>query len=383
MRKVLIVVTSYLPGYKSGGPQRTIENVCELYSKQCEIYLYTLNHDHCDYNAYDLPVNKWINCYGIQIQYVKDKDYRLKSFKNLYKEFDYIYACSLFAKSTYELILIHKFTKDKKKLYVAPMGVLGEGALSSKSIKKYLFLNAFSALGAFKPVIWTFTSQLEYIDAQKNLGNGNINSYIVTNDLPKKYDWKKIKENIKASDEGELRILFLSRIVPHKNLMFCIDALKDIYEGRIVFDIYGSVENEDYWDLCKEEFSKCLSNIRISYKGEVKPKDTINVFKQYDCFLLPTKGENFGHVIYEALSAGCIPVISDRTPWMDIEKRNCGYIFSLNDRNLVKTIINNLVQMNSKTIVEKKINAIGYAQEKYDYIVTNTGYNEIFLDGII
>ena len=32
------------------------------------------------------------------------------------------------------------------------------------------------------------------------------------------------------------------------------------------------------------------------------------------------KVKNYGHVIFEALAGGCIPIISDQTPWNDIEK---------------------------------------------------------------
>jgi glycosyltransferase involved in cell wall biosynthesis len=39
------------------------------------------------------------------------------------------------------------------------------------------------------------------------------------------------------------------------------------------------------------------------------------VFRQYDLFVFPTRGENFGHVIIESLSVGTPVLLSDRTPW--------------------------------------------------------------------
>ena len=53
-------------------------------------------------------------------------------------------------------------------------------------------------------------------------------------------------------------------------------------------------------------------------------KKVIETFSKYDVFLFPTKGENYGHVIFEALAGGCIPIISDQTPWNDIEQAGCG-----------------------------------------------------------
>jgi hypothetical protein len=40
---------------------------------------------------------------------------------------------------------------------------------------------------------------------------------------------------------------------------------------------------------------------------------------EYDLFLFPTLGENYGHVISEALASGCPVVISDQTPWRNLE----------------------------------------------------------------
>ena len=44
----------------------------------------------------------------------------------------------------------------------------------------------------------------------------------------------------------------------------------------------------------------------------------------WDLFLFPTVGENYGHVIQEALSAGCVALISDQTPWQDLEQSGVG-----------------------------------------------------------
>ena len=38
-------------------------------------------------------------------------------------------------------------------------------------------------------------------------------------------------------------------------------------------------------------------------------------FSEYDAFVFPTRGENFGHVIAESLSASCPVVCTDQTPW--------------------------------------------------------------------
>jgi glycosyltransferase involved in cell wall biosynthesis len=41
-------------------------------------------------------------------------------------------------------------------------------------------------------------------------------------------------------------------------------------------------------------------------------------------FVLPSKGESFGHAIFEALSLGCPVLISNQTPWNNLLAQNAG-----------------------------------------------------------
>jgi glycosyltransferase involved in cell wall biosynthesis len=44
---------------------------------------------------------------------------------------------------------------------------------------------------------------------------------------------------------------------------------------------------------------------------------------------LPTQGENFGHAIFEALSAGKPVLISNQTPWRNLTPAKAGWDLSL------------------------------------------------------
>jgi glycosyltransferase involved in cell wall biosynthesis len=49
----------------------------------------------------------------------------------------------------------------------------------------------------------------------------------------------------------------------------------------------------------------------------------------YDLFLLPTRGENFGHAIFDALEVGLPVLLSDQTPWRDLERIGAGWSLPL------------------------------------------------------
>lgn len=67
---------------------------------------------------------------------------------------------------------------------------------------------------------------------------------------------------------------------------------------------------------------KTLSeNISGRYLGEQGNQQVISTLSNYDLFYLPTKPENYGHVISEALQSSLPALISDRTPWKKLKSK--------------------------------------------------------------
>ena len=79
--------------------------------------------------------------------------------------------------------------------------------------------------------------------------------------------------------------------------------------------------------------------MRVTYRGSLKGKDVVHRMRGYHAFLFPTLSENYGHVIVEAMQAGLVPIISDQTPWLGLEKRSAGWDLSLdNDKDYISAI---------------------------------------------
>ncbi len=119
-----------------------------------------------------------------------------------------------------------------------------------------------------------------------------------------------------------LRMVFLSRISPMKNLDYLLRILKKVTRQMDV-SLYGTLENAEYWAECERLIQELPSHIVVHYYGEVNPRDVHNVFAEHDVFFFPTRGENFGHVIFESLSVGTSVVLSDQTPWTHDQKGLC------------------------------------------------------------
>ena len=371
MRTIAIFSNSYLPGYKYGGPLRTIMNLCECLGKEYRFKIIANDRDYGDTTAYPNIQYDAPNYVGnAEVWYLKPGGFTFSTIRNLTKDADVIYCCGPYDNYAYKSMLLKRLGKIKQPLVIASMGVFSEGAMRIKSFKKKLFLRVCKFLGLFKKVIWSATSELEKQDIQRHIGSKE--SCYIAEDLPRKVDVKLQKEKREI-----LHGVFLSRICEMKNLLYAIEALKDVQQ-QVTFDIYGIVEDVAYWERCQNALKALPSNVSWAYKGEAAPEKVVEIFSDYDFFLFPTLGENYGHVIYEALAGGCIPIISDQTPWLDFCDKQVGYVLPLDDKKAFTDTVCELCAMPSEELSEWQCRAKQYAEKKYQQSVENTGYRIVF-----
>jgi glycosyltransferase involved in cell wall biosynthesis len=94
---------------------------------------------------------------------------------------------------------------------------------------------------------------------------------------------------------------------------------------------------------------------------------------EHKLFLIPTLGENFGHVIFESLAVGCPVLISDRTPWRGLEEKGVGWDVPLGDVARFRAILQECVDMDSEAYASLSQRARGYAvQYEQDSSVLDT-----------
>lgn len=95
-------------------------------------------------------------------------------------------------------------------------------------------------------------------------------------------------------------------------------------------------------------------------------------------FLFPTKGENYGHVIYEALAAGCIPIISDQTSWNDLDEEGCGRVIPLSMQHEFVLAIENYCKCSRENLYIVQNKSIEYSVNKRLSSIKHSGYSCIF-----
>lgn len=373
-RDILVIMGRYLPGYKDGGPVRSIKNLTDFLGKEYNFKILTCDRDHGDTEAYpNIKVNEWNRVGNADVYYVPPKGFSQKLIVELAGQADLVYVCGCFNDYAINVLITNRLGKIKVPVVVAAMGLFSPGALQIKIAKKKIFINTFNALGLFKNVYWSATSGMEVTDILTVIKTDR-KKIMIAEDLPRAVQGTKIVKNKKA---GELKVVFISRFSPKKNLLQAIKILQQV-RSNVEFTLYGPDEDKDYWFECQKELNKLPDNVKWEWKGNLESEKVVETLKNQDVFLFPTRGENFGHVIQEALSAGCPCIISDQTPWQDLEAQGVGYVLSLKDDKPFVDAIERYAAMEPKGFQEVSEKAHQYAGDVSNNKIKNTGYRKIF-----
>lgn len=363
-KKILVFAGYYLPSVKGGGPIQSIKNMVDNLSEENEFYIVAADRDLGDDKPfYQVKIDEWIKIGRANVFYTDTGKLSLKKIIQLINCIDcqVLYLNSFFDyKLTTIPVILRKLNLIKpNKIIIAPRGQFSPGALGLKSFKKKLFINITKILNLYKGITWHATTAIEKGDFQ--LVFGNEIRVVVANNLTANYNNMTFDKVINKS-AGELKLVFISRIHPKKNLMKAINLLLDL-KGNIVFNIYGNIEDKDYWNECKRVINNLPVNIKVYYKGIVSHNEVINIFKKHHIFLFPTLGENYGHVISEAMIGGCPVIVSDQTPWINLEANGVGWDIGLSDTQRYKAVLESLINMDDKEYQQLAINAFNYAKD--------------------
>lgn len=366
MKRILILMGRYLPGHKDGGPLRTIANVVDSLGDEYEFFIGCLDRDHGDTEPYpNIKKDAWNQVGKAKVWYEEPGGFTDELILRLADGKDSIYLSSFYENYGYKTLWLKRRGKIKIPIALASMGVFSSEALAKGSLKKKAFINLIKALGLFNGITWSVTSELEANDLKRVVGVDA--QYIVAEDLPR----SSIPGRNNHSHEG-LQVAFLSRICAHKGLDIAIEALA----GReCEFSVFGPIQEKDYWDECQKKMDNM--DLNWSYQGDVPSDDVQKVLSDQDLFILPTKSENYGHVVFEALSVGCIPIISENTVWDGIADAKAGYVVK-RDPVAFRMAFEQYCSMTRERRQNMSNNAVEYARKRRKQALDNTGYREIF-----
>jgi glycosyltransferase involved in cell wall biosynthesis len=364
--KVLILIGAFLPGYRAGGPIPSIANIVARLDQDFEFLILTADRDIGDTRPYPgVKVDQWSSVYGAQVMYCSPKMQKSSAFLKVIREtkHDLLYLNSFFAArfSIVPLIGRRLGKLGKVPTLLAPRGEFSAGALALKSTRKRTFLRLARVLGLVDGVNWHASTAYEAQDIQTVLSIAG--SHIsVASDLTAPV-LEVPPPHTPRLPGSPLRIVFLSRISPMKNLEFALEALGGV-DVSINFSIVGPEEDRAYAARCRALVKKLPDRVRVNWVGAVLPSDVPKIIAAHDLFFLPTLGENYGHVIAEALGAGTPVLLSDRTPWRGLEQLRIGHDLPLDDLERFCDVLREVWHLPPYEAALQRKRAAEYARER-------------------
>ena len=326
--KVAVFSGGYLPGFKAGGPIVSVSRIVESDLDQ-EFRVVTRSHDEGELSPYPgIRPRRWERVGRAQVAYlrpgIRDLGWIVRQIRDDKPDVYYLNSLHNPWFTLLPLLAIKFRVLPQTRVLLAPRGETSMGALGLKSRKKALWRPLIKWLIG-RSVTWHFSSGVEAKDAMAWWGGGfPIGHRTVVQMDP------GVAPRATASHGppwGSPVVTFASRIDPMKGLDDAIRIVASLHVP-VEFRVYGIVSDEDYWRRCLRLASEELPAGCFRYMGPYRPEDSQAIFAESTVFLFPTRGENFGHVVAEALSVGCPVVMTATTPWTEIIHAGGGYVLT-------------------------------------------------------
>ena len=227
---------------------------------------------------------------------------------------------------------IKKLTKCR--IVFSPRGTMDKYALKISKIKKiFVYYFLFQKKSLKSADYFHATSMKEMKEIRKL---GFIQPIAV---IP-----NPIKKTIIYNVKKEKIITFIGRIHPIKGLDNLLLAWKNIEKDtNYELKIYGIWEDKKYIQKL-HDFIKDNNLLKVEINGPIYGDKKNKLYQKSSATIFPSYTENFGNSIGESLMNETLAIVSDKTPWVSLEKLECGFICEPKVNSIQKALIrfNNL-----------------------------------------
>lgn len=335
-KRVLIAAEWFPPAYRAGGPIRSVANLAALLGDTHEVFVVAGAYDLGQTSPLpDLALNVWIQQPWGQVQYVTRDRWQSGLWHHLLVETlqpDYLYLNSLFARFfALQPLRMARKKCPRTQVVLAPRGMLGAGALAIKPLKKRVFLAASRAAGWFNGVRWHASSEVEAAEIRTVWPDAAVS---VALNLP-----SPPYMGGKTAPADRWVFAVIGRIHPKKNIAFGIEALAQAFQESqskpVEVQLIGPAEDPAYLEEIKAA-GRAARDLTIRVLGAMNHEAVSTALAGAHFVLMPTHHENFGHAIVEGWAHGCPVVLSNNTPWRDLERVGAGWDWPLDKAQWVE-----------------------------------------------
>jgi glycosyltransferase involved in cell wall biosynthesis len=208
--------------------------------------------------------------------------------------------------------------RGKVALVISPRGTFSEWAMKQSRVRKFIMWRAVQKSAIGNADLFHATSESEYADIRR-MGFRQPVAVIPNGvDLPNQEKRKFRKSNDRC-------LLFLSRIHPTKGLEFLLHAWSGLQQQYPEWRmrIIGPGDDAYLRDLTR--LASVLELERVIFSGPLYGDEKQEAYRNADLFVLPTRSENFGMAVAEALASGCPVITTKGAPWSGLVAERAGW----------------------------------------------------------
>ncbi|MGA9549814.1 MAG: hypothetical protein WBS14_19400, partial [Rhodomicrobium sp.] len=171
---ILIALPHYRPGWKAGGPTRTIANLVEHLGDEFSFRILTSDRDYGDERAFPgIEADRWRRLGKADVLYMSPARRGVRAFAHALDGADYdaLYLNSFFhPQFTVAPLLAYRLGLAKRRpCVIAPRGEFASAALRLKQRKKAAYFRTACAAGLYSGLRWQASSAFEAKDIQRRL----------------------------------------------------------------------------------------------------------------------------------------------------------------------------------------------------------------------
>ncbi|MFM7833381.1 MAG: glycosyltransferase family 4 protein [Planctomycetaceae bacterium] len=328
LRRLLICADWFAPGFRAGGPIRSVVNLTHLLTDHADVQVLTGCRDLGETQTYaGVSVNQWVHRNkNTSVFYGTAWARHCEFFRLVRKDPPAaVYLNSMFSwiGAIWPLLVLLLWQRDVP-VVVAPRGMLKPSALYRKFWKKGPVLRFLRGLGLTQRVVFHATSQDEVAEIQQQFPGARV---VLVPNVPQ---WPVEVLPERGIDDGVLRLVLVGRIHPIKNVHLAIESLRGL-SVPCELVLVGPAEDAAYELRCRQLAAELGGAARVIFAGALDERAVREQLIRADALILPTQGENFGHAIFESFSVGTPVIISDCTIWRDLADKQAGWDLPLGD----------------------------------------------------
>ncbi|MCC6509097.1 MAG: glycosyltransferase [Pirellulaceae bacterium] len=226
--------------------------------------------------------------------------------------------------------------RNRVPYVVSPRGMLSEWCFNHKRLKKRIGWWLYQHSDLQNAAAIHATSNDEMLDARRMKLKPTIAVIPNGSDLPNYERPLIVNKPVRMA-------LCLTRLHPVKGIDMLIEIWAKLKPANWRLHIAGPSE-AGMREKLRQLIQKHNLHDSVTLGEEADETEKQSLLKDADLFILPSKSENFGMVIAEALAIGLPVVTTTGTPWAEVKTRGCGWIAAPEPDDLALVIQQALAQ---------------------------------------